>query len=175
MARRPRATHAEAASDGEPPIVIRSYDARDTEAVWALHREGVMETTPQYPEVDPKYEDDLRNIEREYLWPGSKFWVAQFGHGGPLIGMVAVRRLDTQTARLRRMRVTASWRRKGLGRRLVHVVEDWCREQAYIRIILDTTEHQAAAHRLYERAGFTRSGERTLGPLRVFDYEKRLR
>ncbi|TMB99284.1 MAG: hypothetical protein E6J42_04005, partial [Chloroflexi bacterium] len=70
-----------------------------------------METTPQYPEVDPKYEDDLRNIEREYLWPGSKFWVAQFGHGGPLIGMVAVRRLDTQTARLRRMRVTASWRR----------------------------------------------------------------
>jgi RimJ/RimL family protein N-acetyltransferase len=42
------------------------------------------------------------------------------------------------------------------------------------RLILDTTEQQTAAHRLYEKNGFVRTGERSLGPFRVFDYVKEL-
>jgi hypothetical protein len=38
-------------------------------------------------------------------------------------------------------------------------------------MILDTTEQQTDAHRVYERNGFKRTGERTLGPFRVFDHE----
>ncbi len=153
-------------------ITIRTYEPQDAEAVWALHREGMLETTPEYKHIDAKYEDDLRNIENEYLSPGSNFWVVEAGE--TLVGMAAIQRLDEQTGRLRRMRVTAPWRRKTIARRLLTTAESFCRAQGYQRIILDTTEQQTAAHRLYERAGFKRTHERTLGPFRVFDYEKAL-
>jgi GNAT superfamily N-acetyltransferase len=138
-----------------------------------MHLEGVRDSRAQYPDVDNSdYEDDLRNIERDYLRPGSNFWVAEAD--GDLVGMVAAQRIDDRTGRLRRMRVTGEWRRKGLATSLLRTVEEFCRDQGYSRLILDTTEQQTAAHRLYEGAGFTRTGERTLGPFRIFDYEKEL-
>jgi hypothetical protein len=41
-------------------------------------------------------------------------------------------------------------------------------------MVLDTTEQQAPAQRLYEDAGFLKTGERMLGVFRLFDYERRL-
>ena len=155
------------------PLVIRTYRAEDYEQVWALHLEGVRDSRAQYPDVDNSgYEDDLRNIERDYLCAGSNFWVAEADD--QLIGMVAAQRIDGRTGRLRRMRVTRDWRRKGVATHLLDTVEEFCRGQGYTRLILDTTEQQTAAHRLYERAEFVRVGERMLGPFRVFDYEKSL-
>ena len=58
------------------------------------------------------------------------------------------------------MRVTSAWRRKGVARALLDTAENFCAEQGYTRIILDTTEQQTAAHCLYKSAGFIRSGER---------------
>ncbi len=39
---------------------------------------------------------------------------------------------------------------------------------------MDTTAEQLAAQSLYERNGYLKSGERTLGPFLVFDYEKEI-
>jgi GNAT superfamily N-acetyltransferase len=154
-------------------VAIRTYEPRDHDRVWEMHLEGVRDARTQYPDVDNSgYEDDLRNIERDYLSSGSNFWVAEAD--GRLIGMVAAQRIDDNTGRLRRMRVTHGWRRKGVATRLLSTVEQFCRHHSYARLILDTTEQQTAAHSLYERAGFTRTGERTLGPFRIFDYEKSL-
>jgi GNAT superfamily N-acetyltransferase len=88
--------------------------------------------------------------------------------------MTAIMRVDGETGRLRRMRVTESWRRKGVAQALLDTAIEFCRECEYRRLILDTTEQQTAAHGLYERNGFVRTGERSLGPFRVFDYEKDL-
>lgn len=153
-------------------VTIRAYEPSDYEHVWALHREGVMETTPQYLDLDPKYEDDLRNIEPGYLTLGSNLWVAE---ADGLVGMIGIQRVDAGTGRVRRTRVTAAWRRRGLARQLLDTAERFCREQGYTRMILDTTETQTAAHHLYERAGFLRTGERFLGRIRIFDYVKELR
>ena len=152
---------------------IRTYEPRDFEQVWALHREGVLETTPEYPEVMAEYEKDLRAIEETYLGDGCGFWVAAGPDG--LVGMTAIERLDGATARLRRMRVTAAWRRQGVAQALLDTAEAFCRAQGYRRLVLDTTEHQTAAHALYERNGFSLKGERNLGKFRIRDYEKALR
>jgi GNAT superfamily N-acetyltransferase len=154
-------------------LTIRRYEPGDRDAVWLLHREGVMQTTPQYSAALPGYEDDLADIERTYLGEGCNFWVVE-GAGG-LIGMTAIMRIDAETARLRRMRVTEAWRKHGIARALLETAEAFCREAGYMRLILDTTEQQTAAHALYESAGFVRTGERSLGPFRVFDYLKELR
>ncbi len=154
-------------------LVIRTFERRDLDAVWALHREGLVQTTPQYPEVLAHYEADLHDIEEHYLGPGSNFWVAESDDG--LVGMAAIERIDAKTGRLRRMRVTTHRRRQGIAQALLETAERFCREQGYRRLVLDTTEQQTAAHRLYEKNGFRRVGERSLGPFRVFDYVMELK
>jgi GNAT superfamily N-acetyltransferase len=158
---------------GQMTVAVRAYEARDHDAVWALHREGVADGRAEYPEIDHSgYEQDLGNIEGEYLSPGSNFWVVEIGL--QLVGMAALQRIDDSTGRLRRMRVTSAWRRKGVATDLLKTAEEFCRQQGYGRLILDTTAQQAAAQRLYEGAGFVRTGERSLGPYTVYDYVKEL-
>ena len=48
------------------------------------------------------------------------------------------------------------------GRALVQAVLDWCRAEKISRLILWSDTRFDQAHRLYERMGFERRGERTL-------------
>lgn len=153
-------------------VRIRRYEPRDYDDVWRLHREGVEQTASEYPAAVKGYEDDLRSIEETYLSHGCNFWVIEAPDG--LVGMAAISRVDAKTGRLRRMRVTEAWRRRGLAQALLDTAVEFCRESGYERVILDTTEQQTAAHLLYEGCGFARTGERMLGPYRVFDYEMRI-
>jgi ribosomal protein S18 acetylase RimI-like enzyme len=153
-------------------VRIRHYEPRDCGDVWRLHLEGVEQTASEYPAAMKGYEDDLRNIEETYLSEGSNFWVIDAPEG--LAGMAAIFRIDAKTGRLRRMRITEAWRRRGLARALLDTAVEFCRESGYECVILDTTEQQTAAHKLYEDYGFSRTGERMIGPYRVFDYEMRI-
>jgi hypothetical protein len=47
-----------------PELIIRTFEAPDIDSVWALHREGLEQTTPEYPEVMPDYEADLGTSRR---------------------------------------------------------------------------------------------------------------
>ncbi len=154
------------------PLRIRRYEARDHDEVWRLHREGVRQTRSEYPDAVKGYEDDLHTIEETYLSESSNFWVIEAPDG--LVAMAAISRVDAKTGCLRRMRVTEAWRRRGLAQALLDTAVEFCRESGYERVILDTTEQQAAAHFLYEGYGFSRTGERMIGPFRVFDYEMRI-
>lgn len=149
-------------------LVIRRYESRDNKRVWDLHWEGVLGTTREYPEVVDEYDADLTRLEEEYLGEGSNFWVVD-GPDGP-VGMTAIKRIDEKTGRLRRMRVTEKWRRKGVARALLDEAITFCRSCGYEHLILDTTEHQVAAQRMYEAAGFRFTGERSLGPFTIYDY-----
>jgi ribosomal protein S18 acetylase RimI-like enzyme len=153
-------------------VLIRRYEPRDYDDVWRLHREGVEQTASQYPAAVKGYEDDLRAIEETYLSNDGNFWVIEAPDG--LVGMAAISRVDAKTGRLRRMRVAEAWRRRGLALALLDTAVEFCREFGYERVILDTTEQQTAAHFLYEGYGFSRTGERMIGPYRVFDYEMRI-
>ena len=151
---------------------IRSYEASDHDDVWRLHLEGVRQTRLENPDAVNRYEDDLHSIETTYLSDGSNFWVIEAPDG--LVAMAAISRIDAKTGRLRRMRVTEARRRRGLARALLDAAVEFCRDSGYDRVILDTMEQQSAAHKLYEGYGFARTGERTIGPFRVFDYEMRI-
>jgi len=146
---------------------LRRYEAADHDQVWALHREGVLDEGGN-PKVDPKYDADLRRLEEVYLGEGANFWVVEAPDS--LVGMAAISRVDATTGRLRRMRVTAVWRRKGVAKALLNEAIDFCRACGYKRLILDTTEHQTGAQRMYESAGFVKLDERSLGPFVVYDY-----
>jgi len=69
--------------------------------------------------------------------------------------------LDGTTRRVRLVNVYTEpdHRRRGLARRLVHVVLDWCREQGYTSITLHASD---AGLPLYESMGFVVTNEMRL-------------
>jgi GNAT superfamily N-acetyltransferase len=153
-------------------LSIRTYEPRDQATVWELHMEGIAEMTPGGARPAGPQDEDLTRIEEEYLGAGSHFWVVEGADG--LVAMAALKRVDESTARLKRMRVTAHWRRKGVAQALLDTVVEFCCRQGYARIVLDTVSTQTAAQQLYKRDGFTRTGERMLGSFRIIDYERHL-
>ncbi len=65
----------------------------------------------------------------------------------------------------RMLSVAASARGRGVGEALVRTVVDRARAAGIGRVVLSSSEKMAAAHRLYERLGFTRLPERDWMPL----------
>ena len=90
--------------------------------------------------------------------------------GGEPLGCGAIRRLDANTAEIKRMYVEPSSRRLGVGRMMLRVLEsEACRLQVN-RIVLETGERQLEALALYEKSGFARIpafGEYVGSPLSV--------
>lgn len=65
-----------------------------------------------------------------------------------------VKRLDPQTAEIKRMFVVPPARNRGLASRLLAELEAQARALGYSRVRLDTGPDQPAARSLYERSGY---------------------
>lgn len=91
-------------------------------------------------------------------------------HAGEPVGCGAIRRLDDETAEIKRMYVRRDARGRGLGRHLVAALEAEARRLQVKRLVLETGVRQRNALALYERLGFTHIppyGEYTDSPLTV--------
>jgi ribosomal protein S18 acetylase RimI-like enzyme len=92
---------------------------------------------------------------------------------GAVLGSVTVVRPGTPYAEVSRpgelefrmLAVTAAARGRGVGETLVRAVMDKAREAGATHVVLSSSEKMLAAHRLYERLGFTRLPERDWSPL----------
>ena len=103
---------------------------------------------------------DLFRFEEHYAAPRGAFYVVR--DGGVIVGSVGVERLEDGSAELHRLYLDARLRGRGTGRALVETVLEWCRAQQIGRLILWSDTRFDQAHRLYERMGFRRTGERIL-------------
>ncbi|MEX0785528.1 MAG: GNAT family N-acetyltransferase, partial [Dehalococcoidia bacterium] len=119
------------------------------------------------------HDDDFDNIEGVYLIAGGAFWVLE--HANEVVAFGGVLRIDDTTARLRRFRVRADWRRRGLATLLLTKAERFCRERGYTTITLGTTDVQQAAQALYRKHGYVEVGEQWLrDDLREIEFAKEL-
>jgi len=109
------------------------------------------------PEVEVP---DLFRFDQHYAAPRGAFFVVHEGH--VVVGSVGVERLDDGSAELHRLYLDARLRGRGTGRALVDAALEWCRAQRIARMILWSDTRFDRAHRLYERMGFRRTGERVL-------------
>jgi GNAT superfamily N-acetyltransferase len=97
------------------------------------------------------------------------FFVA-YANDGPL-ACGAIRRVDSDTAEIKRMYVQPPARGLGVGRRLLRVLEEEARSLGAKRLALETGVRQPDAIALYTGAGFARIpafGEYEEHPLSVF-------
>lgn len=144
-------------------LTLRSYQASDVPALHEIDYEFQSEIVFDIPgRAKPYRHEDLDDVEATYLTSGA-FWVIQ-AEDGEIAGYGAVMRVDDTTARLRRFRVRASWRRQGLATRLLAEAERFCAEHGYRRITLGTTDFQQPAQALYRKHGYVKVGEHWYAP-----------
>ncbi|XP_035678525.1 uncharacterized protein LOC118417186 [Branchiostoma floridae] len=75
---------------------------------------------------------------------------------GRVAGSVTLLRHSDSVGELCRMRVGREHQRRGVGRRLVEHLEDYCRDDGVKQIVLTTSEYHERAIRLYRRCGYIR-------------------
>jgi GNAT superfamily N-acetyltransferase len=123
------------------------------------------ELTERYPEEGANHVQ----LDAEEVAEGRGAFLVAYVDGRPL-GCGAVRRLDPQTAEIKRMYVDPAARGRGVGRRVLAALEVEARRLGARRLVLETGERQPESLALYARAGFTRIplfGEYVGSPLSV--------
>jgi GNAT superfamily N-acetyltransferase len=88
---------------------------------------------------------------------GGDAWVVE--RSGEVVASVAWRPHPGGVAELHLLYVAASARRRGLGTRLVTLVEGWARDRGATRIELWSDTRFADAHRLYRDLGYVQQPE----------------
>jgi putative acetyltransferase len=146
------------AMPADPTITVR--DARDDDswdligliaACWADYPGCILDVHGEEPWL-------LRPASA-YLDEGGRLWVAEVD--GRVVASIALRPgAEPGTIALKSLYVARAARRRGLGARLVALVEEEARARGATGIELWTDTRFQDAHRLYERLGYSR-GPRT--------------
>jgi ribosomal protein S18 acetylase RimI-like enzyme len=151
-------------------LQIRRYQRADHAQVLQLHKVA-LEAVDAYAAPGP-WDDDLDDIERNYLGTGGEFLVGVLG--ADVVAMGALRRIDEDTAELKRMRVSPSRQRQGFGRQMLQTLEARARNLGYTTVVLDTSDRQTAAIALYRTHGYLEVGRGELAGLPALFFRKTL-
>ncbi|MBY3179243.1 MULTISPECIES: GNAT family N-acetyltransferase [Rhizobium] len=134
-------------------VEIRTFTADDADAVLSvilpIQREefGIDITADEQP--------DLRVIPDFYQSGKGQFWVAL--KDGAIVGTVGLKDIGNNQAALRKMFVSAEVRgsEHGVAARLLDRLFAHARDVGLTDIFLGTTDKFVAAHRFYEKNGFS--------------------
>src|SRR5262245_8468944 len=110
---------------------------------------------------DPEnFDSDLLDIERHYAEAGGAFYVLVDQRR--VVGTVAAVPKDTATAEIKRLYLRPTYRGRGQGRALPEHILDWIRQGEYRAAIAWSDVRLETAHKVYDRLGFERIGERVI-------------
>jgi putative acetyltransferase len=129
-------------------LVIRSYDLLSSEAQ-TLIAELNEELSAMYPEEGANH---FRLNPEEVRKGKGSFLIATDGERQ--LGCGALRRMDEKTGEIKRMYVRNEARNRGIGRAMLHSIEEEAKALGMARLVLETGVRQLAAIALYRKAGF---------------------
>lgn len=107
---------------------------------------------------------DLMDITGTFQCGNGNFWVAMDGDN--VVGTIGVVDIGNQQVALKKLFVSNSHRgkEKGIAQALMNTAVEWCQAKAIKQIYLGTTALMLAAHRFYEKNGFTERSSEDLPP-----------
>lgn len=139
------------------PITLEPYSARHRDGIAGL----IVPIQQEEFGIPITYDDqpDLKDIDGFYRNGNGEFWVAL--DGDRLVGSIALLDIGNGQGALRKMFVAASHRGRehGVAQRLLDGLLDHARKHGMHDIFLGTTAKFLAAHRFYEKNGFTLIGQ----------------
>ena len=116
--------------------------------------------------VDLSFQDlsnELENIQNQYGKPeGALLLVCD---GDKFIGCSGVRKLDHETAELKRMYVKNEYRGHQIGKSLLEHSIELAKQLGYTKIRLDTLKNMSSAQKLYLSFGFYKIPPYRFNPL----------
>ncbi|MGF1696595.1 GNAT family N-acetyltransferase [Vibrio lamellibrachiae] len=115
-------------------------------------RDGYDHTFEAYV-AEPLAQFSLRDSSRE------KIWIVEDEQG--IVGIICICELTQERAQLRWFMVQPRAQGKGLGRELIGLALQFCRESEYTKIVLWTAKGLDSARHLYLNHGFELTQERT--------------
>lgn len=147
-------------------IVIRQARVEDQPRVRQLFRDGLHEGQVRMNDTGA----DIDDLVAGYFADGgaSAFWVAD--HHDDLVGMIGVQNTAQNTGEIRRLRVDTRYRRKGIGTMLMYQAIDFCREQGYLKVVLDVRIERTGAVAMFEKFGFQHGRTREIDNRRTLDF-----
>ena len=147
-------------------ISMRLVADEDHPSVRELFRAGLIEGL--VPENDTGA--DMENITEAYFSDEgqSALWVADYDNA--IIGMVGVQKTSDHGAEVRRLRVHAGFRRKGVGAKLMEQALSFCRHHGYLKVTLDVRIERGPAIALFEKFGFQLNRTREINGRRMLDF-----
>lgn len=138
--------------------LVRSFRPEDLDRCRTLYVEGLL--GGKLAENDTGL--DIDDIESAYMrTPGNHFWVAEIPDG-EVVGMIGVQRHESDAGEIRRLRVSQSHRRRGIGSMLVETAIRFCAERGYLKVVFDTFMEREPALKLFEKFRFRHGRSRTV-------------
>jgi N-acetylglutamate synthase-like GNAT family acetyltransferase len=98
---------------------------------------------------------DLKDISSFYKKGNGNFWIALFE--SKVVGTIGQLDFDQEQVALRKMFVHRDHRgkEKGVAQMLLNELTNWCQQKNVKSIFLGTIDTMYAAHRFYQKNGFT--------------------
>jgi N-acetylglutamate synthase-like GNAT family acetyltransferase len=115
-------------------------------------------------DITAEQQPDLHHIPTFYQVRAGNFWVAVVDDR--VVGTISLLDIGNQQGALRKMFVHPDFRgpQAGTAKRLLDTLLDWARTQEVREIFLGTTAKFLAAHRFYEKNGFSEISKASLPP-----------
>jgi putative acetyltransferase len=136
-------------------LLIRTWTPADRDQAACLIEEVLVEYGIGW---DPKGTDaDAIKVEKSYESERAEFWVVESCKDNKIVGTAAFRpaaRSPKDTAELRKMYIAKEVRDRGLGRFLLHALEDRARQIGYSKSFVETASVLVQAVDLYNREGY---------------------
>lgn len=137
----------------ENSIVIRNYDESDIDYIIKRHKELYKKEYGFFEEFANYVEKYLLEFNKNHDENKENIWIAEYN--GKQVGVIAAVKTDNDyTAQLRWFLIEPEMRGKGLGRKLVQVVLNFCKERNYKHIFLWTANILKTARHIYASYGF---------------------
>jgi len=147
-------------------MIIRKFEPKDTSQAKNLISSIIAK---EFPELAKVYSiDDLDSIPKCYGGKRETFLVLE--NEGKIIGTVAVKEDDKNTAFLRRLFVDSHLRKKGYGKHLVESAIKFCKAHHYKQIVFQGNEKMIAALRLCAKNGFKEKEAAVIDNLAILRY-----
>ena len=142
----------------------------DTPVSTALVADYVSEIRSMYPKWSPNVPPRMTGQDVE---PPTGRWLLAYRHGRA-VGCAGLKRIDEQTAEIKRIYVVPGARGTGVSRALLEHLERAARDAGYQAVRLDTGAKQPASVALFSSSGYQPIADYNGNPVAAYWFEKRL-